>query len=38
MIQKLHLDETTSAKASDEKTESNTNNDLEQDKNVKFKM
>ncbi|MDU4930250.1 MAG: DNA translocase FtsK, partial [Staphylococcus epidermidis] len=32
-----HLDETTSAKASDEKTESNTNNDLEQDKNVKFK-
>lgn len=32
-----HLDETTSAKASDEKTESNTNNYLEQDKNVKFK-
>ncbi len=33
----IHLDETTSAKASDEKTESNTNNYLEQDKNVKFK-
>ena len=33
----IHLDETTSAKASDEKNESNTNNYLEQDKNVKFK-
>lgn len=32
-----HLDETTSAKVSDEKTKSNTNNDLEQDKNVKLK-
>ncbi|EHR84999.1 DNA translocase FtsK [Staphylococcus epidermidis] len=32
-----HLDETTSAKVSDEKTESNTNNYLEQDKNVKLK-
>ena len=32
-----HLDETTSAKVSDEKTKSNTNNYLEQDKNVKFK-
>ena len=32
-----HLDETTSAKVSDEKTKSNTNNYLEQDKNVKLK-
>ena len=32
-----HLDETTSAKVSDEKTDSNTNNYLEQDKNVKLK-
>ncbi|MDU2309489.1 MAG: DNA translocase FtsK, partial [Staphylococcus epidermidis] len=32
-----HLDGTTSAKVSDEKIESNTNNHLEQDKNVKFK-
>lgn len=33
-----HLDGTTSAKVSDEKIESNTNNHLEQDKNVKLKM
>lgn len=32
-----HLDETTSAKVSDEKTKSNTNNYLGQDKNVKLK-
>ncbi len=32
-----HLDETTSAKVSDEKTKSNTNNYLEQNKNVKLK-
>ena len=38
MIQKLHLDGTTSAKVSDEIIESNTNNHLEQDKNVKLKM
>ena len=33
-----HLDGTTSAKVSDEIIESNTNNHLEQDKNVKLKM
>lgn len=32
-----HLDGTTSAKVSDEIIESNTNNHLEQDKNVKLK-